>query len=363
MSNWKHATVKNTRLKIDGKEIPETEFSQYEALTDELLQSAVPPVPPVAPVPPVPGETPPTPTTAPTPPGPSRVSTDTDDQGNTVIRVERGGKPMEIKVKDGEVWVDGKKVEEGESLDLPADGQYWFWNGHPGNMLGIDGNRLFLGAPKGQFFEIPDAPLPPDWPGLYQLDKLRDLQLDLPDFNFDHFEYHDLSDEAWKNMREDALRDLALQQEQLQKELKAQDKAWKKNQKEWSQAQKEQRKALEEAQRSLEAARKARHEAMEKARRELRSSQDAYRQAYENQLRAYRERHSAESVSQSLKNQLLEDRLISDPDNYSFELTSKSMKVNGKKQPDAVHQKYLDIYREKTGKDLGKGNFRIEVEN
>jgi len=153
-----------TRLNIDGKEIPANEITQHRALTNDLIRNMVPPPPPppFPPVPPVPG-VPPVPPVPPMPPidgegmgfhfespgAVSRLSTTKDGEGNTVIRLEREGKPVEIKVKNGEVWVDGQKVENDGSLELsqPRDihiGQgenYVFYRGD----LGQDGNFYFNG--------------------------------------------------------------------------------------------------------------------------------------------------------------------------------------------------------------------------
>ncbi len=152
-----------TRLNIDGKEIPANELDQHRALTNDLIRD-VPPVPPFPPVPPVPG-VPPVPPVAPMPPAPneegmsfrfdgpgsvSRLSTTNDSEGNTVIRLEREGKPVEIKVKNGEVWVDGARVENGSSLELSAPDEvhvghhenYLIYSGEPGK----DGNFYYNNA-------------------------------------------------------------------------------------------------------------------------------------------------------------------------------------------------------------------------
>lgn len=128
---------KLVRLNIDGKEIPEAEFEDHEELVDELESDLEAPIPPAPPMPPTPpngfgsfGGTNmwevPMPAMAPTPPFPAmapnpiRVISDKDAQGNTIIRLDNAGDATEVVVKDGAVYVNGKKLEKGESLDIPG---------------------------------------------------------------------------------------------------------------------------------------------------------------------------------------------------------------------------------------------------
>jgi len=139
-----------TRLNIDGEEIPASDFEQHEALLESLEEDA--PTPPAAPhgfwagpkghgwyAPPSPPGAPDAPTafwfsspefpaiapSAPFPPMPPigggiSIVTDKDSDGNTIIKLDRDGNETEVVVKNGEVWIDGKKLEKGESLDIPG---------------------------------------------------------------------------------------------------------------------------------------------------------------------------------------------------------------------------------------------------
>jgi beta-lactamase regulating signal transducer with metallopeptidase domain len=56
------------------------------------------------------------------------------------------------------------------------------------------------------------------------------------------------------------------------------------------------------------------------------------------------------------------DYLITDPNNYTIELTGKKLKVNGKKQPENMHRKYLNLYKRHHGKPLGANDvLKFEV--
>lgn len=55
--------------------------------------------------------------------------------------------------------------------------------------------------------------------------------------------------------------------------------------------------------------------------------------------------------------ELVKDKLISEKDDYiSFQLTEKSFKVDGKKQPEEIFRKYLKLYEDTTGERV-KDNF------
>ena len=210
-----------TRLNIDGQEIPANELSQHRALAKDLLRD----MPPVPPVPPVPG-VPPVP---PMPPMPSndnmsfhfdtpgsidRLSTTKDGEGNTVIRLEREGKPVEIKVKNGEVWVDGQRVENEASLDLPNGADF-------GGRFHMDGDGNYL---------------------LYQGDFAKDG-------NFYKNDNADFFTPSMDNFKVEMEMGRA-QMLQAQQELKLSDKDRSKHQKEMQKAQKEMQKAEKELQKA-----------------------------------------------------------------------------------------------------------------
>lgn len=63
---------------------------------------------------------------------------------------------------------------------------------------------------------------------------------------------------------------------------------------------------------------------------------------------------------QKFGEQLLKDGLISDPNNYKFQLSKKKLIVNGKRQSESLLNKYLQAYEAKNGHPLGdKGVYRI----
>ena len=67
-------------------------------------------------------------------------------------------------------------------------------------------------------------------------------------------------------------------------------------------------------------------------------------------------------VGQVWLQEMKADGLVTDAKNYSYSISPKRMKVNGKKQSDSVHNKYLDLYRICTGRPMSKGdNISAEV--
>jgi len=355
------------RLVIDGKEIPPADYDKYRSVTENILRDATPPppLPPAPPVPPIaPEDAPETPEApgspwAPLAPFSSRISTEVDDEGNTIIRLERGGKPMEIRVEDGAVWVDGRKLEKGEKMDIPG-------------LIHLDNGKhsfRFEDFPHfdERFLELmqaptpPGAPAPPAEPFFHFFPNGEHFFLQTPDGNDLRLRDFKMSDQEIKRIREEALRSVEQQRKQIERELRQMDRQRDKNSKEWNKAREEERQALEEARRALEKAGKARREALQEMAEEQRKARAELDEARRLQQREYR---GQQSTSDFLKNALLRDKLISDPDNFSMELTGKALRVNGKKQPDEVHQRYLELYQGKTGKSLDKkDSVRIEVVN
>jgi len=55
------------------------------------------------------------------------------------------------------------------------------------------------------------------------------------------------------------------------------------------------------------------------------------------------------NVRSKITNQLISDQVISDKDNFKFELTADYLKIDGKKFVGPYHAKYLKIYESNTG--------------
>ena len=56
-----------------------------------------------------------------------------------------------------------------------------------------------------------------------------------------------------------------------------------------------------------------------------------------------------------LSEQLAADGLVDDPGNFTLKITDKRLKVNGKTQSDAMHQRYMEYYQRRNGITFGNG--------
>jgi len=62
-------------------------------------------------------------------------------------------------------------------------------------------------------------------------------------------------------------------------------------------------------------------------------------------LRGEEERQKRTEIDKKLVADLMQDGLITDPNNVSFSMTDKKFIVNGKTQSADIYQKYKDKYR------------------
>ncbi|MCC7503813.1 MAG: M48 family metalloprotease [Saprospiraceae bacterium] len=326
-----------TRLNINGQDVPPGEYEKHKELTDGLRHDMAPPAPMVV----FPGATspsefhfwaPPAPPAAFSPlspvspmaplapeafafvPGyPGSITTEKDEQGNTVIRLMREGAPTEIIVKGEEVWIDGKKMENGQSFNFDAGSPAFIWNG-------ADGQSFYF--PEARAFQFD--------PGLSQEDIAR--------------------------MQEMQAREMAGARKQMERERKAMEKDRKRQEKEM----RKHRKEIEINER--EDMRRASEE-MRRTELEMQRSQIEMQRAMAEMQRAQIEASRSGNFSESMRRELQRDGLLPDPNHYSLQLSSTELIVNGQKQSSALHRKYLDLYRQKTGQELGPGSNINIVEN
>lgn len=357
-----------TRLNIDGKEIPATEFDQHREVTEGLLRDVTPPPPPPAPpaagrwywgdtpAPPAPPGSPtprawpapPAPPGAPAPSAPPRISTLKNSDGSTILHIENGDDaPVEIRIKDGETWVDGKKLDEGQSLDLPelSGNLHGFSFGS-----GSSGGGFFYAPAEGFHFQGLEG-LHEGLEGLRHLEGLDEAELEeLKQLSkIDREEMLRAKRETLEEVRRSMERSREDQRRDLEHQRREMERAIKEQQREMERAQKESKRVLEEAKREYERAIREQQRAMQEQER-------AMRQAKIEMAKAQKE--MAEQTAY-WGNQLHGDGLISDPKHYSMQLNSKQLTVDGKKQSDELHRKYLDLYEKRTGgkNKLGKNSW------
>lgn len=342
------------RLNIDGKDIPASEFEQHEALVEELETSI--PTPPDAPAPPTfwggsegrganmpppppfPGTegaksywfrsldfpSPPTPPYPPTPPSPPHSSggvtivTDKDNEGNTIIKLDNNGNSTDVVVKDGELWIDGKKLEKGEEFLIPGlhfgqNGAYFFSEGSEGHGEGHGFGHGGGHGESGYYWTESEAP------NRFPLEQRAQINKEMESARMEQ-------DKAMEEIRRS-----------LDYVRKGNEKDWKKSQKEWEKEQK----AWQKEQLKWERQQKVWQEGQEK---------------WQAKQQAMQAKNLA--TQELLKKELLRDGLISDPENFSLRINANELKVNKKKQSEELHRKYKELIESSSGQKLSNdGSF------
>ena len=308
------------RLKIDGAEIPAAEFGAHEALIEELEADVPPPPPPPAfprmfwdspaapEAPDAPGQAgspsfppfPPFPALPPMPPIPNlggglSIVTDQDEEGNTIIKLDNQGAFTDVVIKNGSVWLNGKKLEKGEPIRIP-----------------------------GLSFEEGDFPAGEGFAYGFSAEDQTRMNEELTRM----YEEMARMNEAHARMAEKQARAYELDQKRQGKEWKKSQKEWEKEQKQWQKEQK----------------------TWEKEQRQWEREQ----QTWQAEQQGWQARNQA--TQDALKTELLKDGLISNPDDFSLKLTAKSLEVNKKKQSEAMHQKYLEMVESTTGNKIKGDN-------
>lgn len=331
-------------LTIDGEEIPKDEIEDHKALTDQLREEMnapinlppAPPAPPGMPVAPIP-PTPPSPATKPIPPMPPgipvppappaihkmrTIKAEKDDKGNTFIFIEStdGDEPIEIKVQRA----DGHIVINAEELPSDADGIII-------KELDADGRMVWFEAfPSADdvsaFYWMDEASVQKY--GEDYLEKLAELELAMS-------EYGQITDEEQKKALELAHRELQKADGQMERDRSKMQLELERTQR---LSDKEAKKLAEEVQRI----------------REIEIARGS------NAVSPMRRMYGSGSQHR-IEQELLKDGLIQNTKNYEFELTSKKLEVNDKKQSKALHEKYIRLYEELYGKKFGEDS-KIQID-
>jgi len=299
-----------TYLKVDGKEIPPADYFQYENMVEEAFGEApMPPIPPMPPMPPTApmapmAPMPPMPPVPPAPPadfwgdGATHIIKELDANGNTLFKIER---------PDGAAPFVFEWNDENNTFKLNGE---LFEEGHlfPNPKI-ADGHYLKL---------------------LKEKEVAKALE---------------------EGFREDAL----LNAEAHKALSEAQREAMKERKKEWKALEKQHKEKWGEHRLQLE-----------QAARELAEMGQGFAFApphIDGNIWGYFEDGGIVdgTVESAFEKALVKDGLIQNTENYTMELSGKGMKVNGKKQPDEIWEKYKAIYRKVSGFEL-KGKSKIVVE-
>ncbi|MCF8238702.1 MAG: M56 family metallopeptidase [Saprospiraceae bacterium] len=70
------------------------------------------------------------------------------------------------------------------------------------------------------------------------------------------------------------------------------------------------------------------------------------------------------SVHERLTTKMLQEGLIQSRNEYKYDLSTKRLKIDGHRMPDAVHQRYLKLVESSTGKQMtSKDRYRADIDN
>lgn len=333
------------QLKINGQEIPKSDFNKYEDVTDDLIYNVptppTPPAPPSAPTPPTPPTPPsffdaPTPPAPPTPPARPRLGIikDKDKEGNTIIKLDKGdGKMSEIRMKDGEVYVDGEKLENRKDLTLKSPRFSGFedfdFNFNFDNFMDLKGFKDFDKSFKG--FIRNDS-------NLFFLngDSLKLGTLDWDDStdvfrlkNKLKYDFH-FNNENSKRMRQDAKR--------------MSEEARRFNRENGERIRRDAERIRQDAQRMAKEYSTENREKARKLRGDMHEKRDKWRAELESELQ--------------------KDGILKENEKMKrFELDEDSLEINGKKMSKELRDKYSKIFEKHWGSD-SKGrmhyNYRFD---
>ena len=353
-----------TELKIDGKDIPKEDFGQYEDVTDDILYGiATPPVPPTpptapmpptSPMPPMPpsfsAPTPPIPPTPPTPPAFPRTTLkkEKDSEGNTILKMKKAdGSISEIKITpDKEVFIDGKKMEEGKDMKLNLGDNTFFYNNdlaHGFNGFDkFDMNMDFV-MPRIKLKESEDRMLRRKGKNL---DEKIEINID-PKIHIEQFDqprsfyFNNGDSTVWNHWSDSTM--VFRYKNNLKNDLK-----WSKDDIERikEDARRLSNEGRRTAKRYQEEAQRLQRDAQRLAREQQRLAQEKmqqYRYNYANDKKM-----ELSDVKKTFEQELKKDGFLKDGQTkYTFELTDKHLKINGKEQSKEMYEKYLNLYGER----------------
>ena len=337
-----------TNLKIDGKDISKEDFDKYGDVTEDLMTNLpAPPTPPMLPAPPAfnappapptppafgtPPTTPvppPMPPTPPTPPTPPRwgIRKEKDAQGNTILRMEKGrGKTSEIKITpDKEVYIDGKKVEDGQKMPFQLD----------------------------------------DTEGVFGL---GNFNLIVPRFDFDDerhvFKYKNLDSTMIIKIDPKIRSQIRLFQDSKtwDKQSHRMAEEWRLNSKKFKIDAEKMRRDAEKMSRGIQRNQEYMNRNAERIAKEQLRNFDKQKHFFKADGDGNFIWH--QGPKSAIERELMRDGFIkSGKKAYKIELNEKDLKINSKEMPKEMHEKYLRIYTENSGsKPSKKGKFSMTIE-
>ena len=274
-------------LKVDGQEIPAEKYGEYENQVMELIEKL--PTPPPPPPAPAAPRMAPYPAIPPVPPVPP------------VPGAPREGHSFFFR---GVPKVEGQnihiEIEDGDTLMIRREGQEF-----------------------GHFFQLSDS-----------------LAAFPSGQNFE-FRFEGFPDAFGEHSKE-----LSEKLKQMAEEAAGMAKRYRFNQEGFRWEEKDRQKLEEELRRMQEHQLQFRERFREDLDRELREYRFMPAPAPRAEAPSW-----GQTPQQRIERSLLNDGLIDSKGGYRFELTDRALKIDGQKQPDNIHRKYLKLYEQASGID------------
>jgi len=367
------------KMKINGEEIEEENFSQYEEYIDELVDDIpLPPTPPNydAPHPPdVPHSrhfiyTPNSSTSSTTTisgDATHRVTQSEDEDGNSVFIIQSDD-DAPVVIKGGMIKVDGENFNMGSSPVIIRDGKTISIS--DGDIV-IDGMAINVSPDNFHFDFFDNDSMMLELPEMFEMPEMPEIEFgNFENFYFDTIPsgsiYIDGERKEWSELSEEEKKEFKAEMADMKKEMQEQRESMRQQMKEMNEIRREEYKEqMQEAREKMAEAREEMRQVQTEQRERMREMQQEQREL-QNKMRErqqeMRNEASAERSkwTQAFEAQLQNDGHIKSDGSYKFSMKENRLKINGEKQSQSDLEKYKKLYERETGKRLGN-NFSIKI--
>ena len=367
------------KLKINGEEIDEEDFSEFEGYVDELVNDVPLPPKPNAPRALHGTHSSSRTTTTMSGDGTQMVTKSEDENGNSVYIFQSGTGEAPVVIKGNMISVDGETYNVGSAPVVIQDGQTI--SIADGNVV-IDGHAMSISPDNFHFdFDVNDFELP-ELPELAELSEVMEIpeMPDFPELVFDdlnvlHFDLDTIPSGSiiidgerreWNEMSEEEKREFKEELEHSKELLREQKELLHREIKEMHKFRKEEYKEqMEEVQERLKEAKTQMREVQREQRERVREMQEEQREVQRELHQQQRELHRVRSEERSkwiqvFEAQLEKDGHVNSDGSFKFSMKENQLKINGDKQSNTELEKYRNLYESETGKSLGN-DFKVEI--
>ena len=372
------------KLKINGEEIEEEDFSDYQDYIDELVDEV-----PLPPRPRAPHATHSSSrVTTITSDGTHIISESEDENGNTVYLIKSDDDESPVVIKGRSITIDGETlsldsgpviIRDGKTISISNGASISDFD------IAISPDIIHYGSGVNNFVfpDLPELAVIPEMDVLFELAELPELPEmpelefelgDFEDFNF-HFNFDTIPSgsimidgerKEWSELSEQEKKELKEEMATLKQEMREQREAMREEMKEMQKLRKEEyqvqmkevRERMAEAKEQMRVVQKEQRERV----REMQLQQKEQRELLRDQQREIQRVRTAERSEwvHAFEAQLKKDGHVDSEGGFKFSMKENRLKINGDKKSKADLEKYKSLYERETGKSLGD-DFKIEI--